>query len=348
MRTHRSGAVRALTGPEHRVVDVGVPVPAVVDAQEVGDTALARSTMFIGGRRPRAAPEGARHVERHDGDEEEPPADELAAPTRRRATTAAPATAAATPTERRAPSAGPSTTGTRPSSSRTEPHHGWRRPCDRRSQLATVATRATTDADGRSPTVPGDEGTGGDDGGEEADRGERCVPGRSARDHVEPGRRVHPGDADDGGGHGRTRGASDSRGRRGPRRRRAAATSRLSHDVRRPRKAFQAIAGRPRCSSAPAMPAAASAAAKQPVRRRRRRSDAHADGELAEEREPHERPVGVLGPEVPVARRERLDGYVGGQLDAGRRDREVRRRQLGARRRRSGRRARPRRRPARR
>ena len=114
------------------------------------------------------------------------------------------------------------------------------------------------------------------------------------------------------------------------------ATSRLSHDRRRLRRAFHAAIGRPRCPSAPTMPAPARAAASSRSAVRAG-GGADAEGDLADEREPHERPVRLLGPQVPVAGRVGVDRHVPRQLDAGGRHGQVARRQRRGRRPSSGR-----------
>ena len=118
-------------------------------------------------------------------------------------------------------------------------------------------------------------------------------------------------------------------GDRGARRRtpRGTATSRLSHERRRLRSAFHATAGRPRWNRAPTSPAPARAAASARSARRAG-GGADPDRELAEQRQPHERPVRVLRAQVPVAGRVGVGREVVGQHDARRRQREVGARQL--------------------
>ena len=106
------------------------------------------------------------------------------------------------------------------------------------------------------------------------------------------------------------------------------ATSRDSHERRRLRRAFHAWTGRPRCRSEAPRATIAAMRSDRPLGGAGG-GGAGADGGLRQQREPHEGPVRVLGPQRPVAAAVGLDRHVGREADAGGRQGEAGRRKVG-------------------
>ena len=216
---------------------------------------------------------------------------------------------------RRAAVAGPN----QRSSSRTAPRQACRPRRARRAQFRPVAATATAPPAAPSADVPGERRAERQRGGEEPHDRERACPTPGARGRCRGGprrtrrprpRRPPPGPAP----------GPAPRSRPPPRTATSSATSRLSHDRRRLRSAFHAAIGRPRWPEGADHPGPRQGGGQHTLAGRAR-GGAHPEGDLAEEREPDERPVGFLGAQVPVAGGEGLERHVARQLDAGGRQR---------------------------
>ena len=245
--------------PAARLVDVGVAVATVVDAEQPADPGPGPVQQLHRCAPGGASPEGAGHVERDDGDVEQPPPEQLAGGERARTQRSAHRWRRGRRRRGRRPSAAPSTAGT--SAAPGAPHR------------ATAARRGATGATSWRPWRRGRRPA-----RRRRARRARSAPGRGRRRW----RRSARSSAACATPAGRARRRAGPRRRRRARRRRrrapasagtptaptasaayseSRATSRLSHDRRRLRNAFQAAIGRPRWKIAPAIPDAASTAA---------------------------------------------------------------------------------------
>ena len=242
------GGAAGADRPAARLVDVGVAVAAVVDAEQPADRPelpTTRHRVAPGG----AAPERAGHVERDDGDEEQPAADQLADGERAANASDRRSRPARAPTP--ASAGDPAQHGPRPEPAQLEAHRAPPR-------LARVAAPSREPVGGRrgegdarrrrrrARGRPVSSGPSASAVAKKRDDGERRVPRRPARARRRAGprrrrrrrRRRPPATASAG----TTTASGGQRRRTAP----SSATSRLSHDRRRLRSAFQATAGRPR------------------------------------------------------------------------------------------------------